>query len=88
MRTLAIDIETYIDVDIKKAGVYAYAESTAFTILLFGYKYDDEDVKLIDLTIVNELPQQIIEDLKDSTVIKTAYNANFERVCLSKYLNL
>ena len=88
MRTLAIDIETYSDVDIKKAGIYAYAESTAFTILLFGYKYDDEDVKLIDLTIVNELPQQIIEDLKDSTVIKTAYNANFERVCLSKYLNL
>ena len=88
MRTLAIDIETYSDVDIKKAGVYAYAESTAFTILLFGYKYDDEDVKLIDLTIVNELPQQIIEDLKDPTVIKTAYNANFERVCLSRFLGV
>ena len=85
MRTLAIDIETYSDVDIKKAGVYAYAESTAFTILLFGYKYDDEDVKLIDLT-VDSLPLSIILDLYSSAVIKTAYNANFERVCLSSFL--
>lgn len=86
MRTLAIDIETYSDVDIKKAGVYAYAESTAFTILLFGYKYDDEEVKLIDLT-VDSLPLSIILDLYSSAVIKTAYNANFERVCLSRFLN-
>lgn len=85
MRTLAIDIETYSDVDIKKAGVYAYAESTAFTILLFGYKYDDEEVKLIDLT-VDSLPLSIILDLYSSAVIKTAYNANFERVCLSSFL--
>ena len=87
MRTLAIDIETYSDVDIKKAGVYAYAESTAFTILLFGYKYDDEDVKLIDLT-VDSLPLSIILDLYSSAVIKTAYNANFERVCLSRFLGV
>lgn len=87
MRTLAIDIETYSDVDIKKAGIYAYAESTAFTILLFGYKYDDEEVKLIDLT-VDSLPQSIILDLYSSAVIKTAYNANFERVCLSRFLGV
>ena len=87
MRTLAIDIETYSDIDIKKAGVYAYAGSTAFTILLFGYKYDDEEVKLIDLT-VDGLPQSIILDLYSSAVIKTAYNANFERVCLSSFLGV
>lgn len=88
MRTLAIDIETYSDIDIKKAGVYAYAESTAFNILLFAYKYDDdEDVKLIDLTEDINLPTYILEALEDSNIIKTAYNANFERVCLSKFLN-
>ncbi|EIA22149.1 Putative DNA-directed DNA polymerase, partial [Candidatus Arthromitus sp. SFB-2] len=88
MRTLAIDIETYSDIDIKKAGVYAYAGSTAFTILLFAYRYDDEEVKLIDLTETKTLPQSIIDDLNNPNIIKTAYNANFERVCLSKFLNI
>ncbi len=88
MRTLAIDIETYSDIDIKKAGVYAYAGSTAFTILLFAYKYDGDEVKLIDLTETKTLPQSIITDLINPNIIKTAYNANFERVCLSKFLNI
>lgn len=88
MRTLAIDIETYSDIDIKKAGVYAYAGSTAFTILLFAYRYDGDEVKLIDLTETKTLPQSIITDLINPNIIKTAYNANFERVCLSKFLNI
>lgn len=88
MKTLSIDIETYSDMDIKKAGVYAYAESAAFTILLFAYKYDDEAIKIIDLTEIKTLPQFIINDLINPDVIKTAYNANFERVCLSRFLNI
>ena len=88
MKTLSIDIETYSDMDIKKAGVYAYAESAAFTILLFAYKYDDEEIKIIDLTEIKTLPQFIINDLINPDVIKTAYNANFERVCLSRFLNI
>lgn len=88
MKTLSIDIETYSDMDIKKAGVYAYAESAAFTILLFAYKYNDEAIKIIDLTEIKTLPQFIINDLINPDVIKTAYNANFERVCLSRFLNI
>lgn len=88
MKTLSIDIETYSDMDIKKAGVYAYAESAAFTILLFAYKYNDEAIKIIDLTEIKTLPQFIINDLINPGVIKTAYNANFERVCLSRFLNI
>ncbi|MBZ9623269.1 DNA polymerase [Clostridium sp. FP2] len=84
---LAIDIETYSSIDITKCGVYAYTQAKDFEILLFAYAYDDEEVKLIDLASGEKLPQNIIEDLTSPRVIKTAFNASFERTCLAKYLN-
>ena len=84
---LAIDIETYSSVDITKCGVYAYTEAEDFEILLFAYAYDEEEVQLIDLASGEKLPQKIIEDLTNPAVIKTAFNASFERTCLAKYLN-
>ena len=86
MQTLSIDIETYSDVNLSKCGVYKYAESPDFEILLFGYSADGSDVTVIDLAQGEYLPQEIIEALTDNTVIKWAFNANFERVCLSRYL--
>lgn len=86
MQTLSIDIETYSDVNLSKCGVYKYAESPSFEILLFGYSTDGSEVTVIDLAQGERLPQEIIEALTDDTVIKWAFNANFERVCLSRYL--
>lgn len=86
-RTLAIDIETYSDVDLVRSGVYAYTTSPKFEILLFAYSFDDDEVKVIDLATGETLPNEIILALEDEKIIKTAFNANFERVCLSKYLN-
>lgn len=83
-KTLFLDIETYSSVDLAKAGVYKYAESSDFQILLFAYAYDDEPVTVLDLT-KQELPESIIKDLNDKTVLKKAHNAQFERVCLSHY---
>lgn len=84
---LSIDIETYSSVDIRKSGVYAYTEAEDFEILLFAYAYDDEEINTIDLAFGENLPQSIIEDLTNPKLIKTAFNANFERTCLAKYLN-
>ncbi len=84
-KTLSIDIETYSPLDLKKSGVYKYVED--FTILLFAYSIDYGEVKIIDLT-KDELPQNIIDDIYDDKVLKTAYNAQFERVAISKYLKL
>lgn len=86
MQTLSIDIETYSDVNLSKCGVYKYAESPDFEILLFGYSADGSEVTVIDLAQGEHLPQKIIDALTDDTVIKWAFNANFERVCLSRYL--
>ena len=86
MQTLSIDIETYSDVNLSKCGVYKYAESPDFEILLFGYSADSSEVTVIDLAQGERLPQEIIDALTDDTVIKWAFNANFERVCLSRYL--
>ena len=86
MQTLSIDIETYSDVNLSKCGVYKYAESPDFEILLFGYSVDGSDVTVIDLAQGERLPQEIIDALTDDAVIKWAFNANFERVCLSRYL--
>ena len=86
MQTLSIDIETYSDVNLSKCGVYKYAESPDFEILLFGYSADGSEVTVIDLAQGERLPQEIIDALTDDTVIKWAFNANFERVCLSRYL--
>lgn len=83
----SIDIETYSSVEIKTAGVYKYIEAPDFEILLFSYAFDDGPVQTIDLT-KEKLPQFLIDALLDPNIIKTAYNANFERICLSKYLGI
>ncbi|MEG0051403.1 MAG: DNA polymerase [Terrisporobacter sp.] len=86
--TLAIDIETFSDVDLSKSGVYAYCNSPAFQILLFAYAFNNEEVKIVDLARGEKLPQYVVSALLDEYIIKTAFNANFERVCISKYLNI
>lgn len=86
MKTLSIDIETYSDVELGKCGVYKYAESPAFEILLFGYSVDNGEAGTIDLARGETLPPDLIDALVSDEVVKWAYNANFERVCLSRYL--
>lgn len=86
MRTLSIDIETYSSVDLASSGVYKYAESEDFEILLFAYAYDDGPVEVVDLICGDELPDEVLHDLTNPKVIKRAYNAQFERTCLSKVL--
>jgi DNA polymerase len=84
---LAIDVETYSSTDLIKCGVYAYVEASDFEILLFAYAYDDNPVEIIDLACGEKLPQAVIGDLINPKIIKTAFNANFERTCLAKYLS-
>lgn len=79
MRTLAIDVETYCELDIKNVGAYRYCEHPSFEIMLFAYAYDDEPVRIIDFMNGETLPFEIIEDLENPDVLKTAFNANFER---------
>ncbi len=86
MRTLSIDIESYSDVDLSKCGVYKYAASPAFEILLFGYAVDGGDVRVVDLACGEQIPDEIIYALSDASVTKWAFNAMFERVCLSNFL--
>ena len=86
MKTLSIDIETYSSIDLTKSGVYKYTQND-FEILLIAYAYDDEDIKIIDLKNNEKIPENLKKDILDENVIKTAFNANFERVCLSKYFN-
>ena len=87
MKTLSIDIETYSGYDLSKYGVYKYTESPDFEILLFGYSVDDGDVQVIDLAAGEHLPPEILNALTDDDVQKWAFNANFERVCLSRYIS-
>lgn len=86
MKTISIDIETYSDVNLAKCGVYKYAESPDFAILLFGYAVDGGPVQVIDLAQGETIPEEILEALTDDSITKWAFNANFERVCLSRYL--
>ena len=86
MKTLSLDLETYSDVNLAKCGVYKYAESPDFEILLFGYAVDGGAVQVIDLAQGESIPEEILDALTDDTVTKWAFNANFERVCLSRYL--
>jgi DNA polymerase len=88
MRVLQIDIETYSSTDLGASGVYRYAEAPDFEILLFGYAYGDNPVEVIDLTAFETIPDQVLQDLVNPDVIKTAFNASFERTCISKYLNI
>ena len=87
MNTLSIDIETFSDVDISKCGAYKYAESSSFEILLFAYAADGGEVQVVDLAAGEKIPQEILAALTDDNVIKWAFNANFERICLSRYLS-
>lgn len=77
--TLSIDVETYSSIDIKTSGAYKYCESPDFEILLFAYAFNDEPVQIVDFTQHEALPQRVIDELYDPDVIKTAFNANFER---------
>ena len=84
-RILEMDIETFSDVDLIKCGVYAYADSPAFEVLLFAYSFDGGETRVIDLAQGEELPEEVAEAVFDGSVVKTAFNANFERTCLCKY---
>jgi len=86
IHTLSIDVETFSDVDLKKCGVYKYAESPNFEVLLFGASVDGGEVTVYDLASGDTVPEEIIKALSDDSVIKWAYNASFERVCLSVWL--
>lgn len=85
-RVLGIDIETFSSVDLPKCGVYRYVESPDFEILLFAYAFDDEEVGFIDMACGEMLPKKVLDALEDGSIIKAAWNAQFERTCLSKYL--
>ena len=86
MKTISIDIETFSDINLAKCGVYKYAESPAFEILLFGYSVDGGEVQVVDLAQGERIPSAILDALTDESVTKWAFNASFERVCLSRYL--
>ena len=82
---LSIDLETYSDVDLPNCGVYRYVEGD-FHILLFAYAFDDEETKCVDMACGEHLPAEVVDALQDDNIIKSAWNAQFERTCLSKYL--
>lgn len=86
MKQLSIDIETYSSTNLNQTGVYRYADSDDFELLLFGYAVDFGPVKVVDLTQGEKIPSQIIQALDDPNIIKSAFNAQFERVCLSNYV--
>ena len=86
MQSLSIDIETYGSVDLSKCGVYKYTEAADFDILLFGYSVDGGPVQVVDLACGETIPQEIIAALTDDAVTKSAFNAQFERICLSRWL--
>ncbi|WP_071027596.1 DNA polymerase [Peptoniphilus raoultii] len=86
MKKLSIDLETYSSVDLGKSGVYKYAESEDFEILLFAYSIDNGEVQVLDLVSGEIIPEEILSALSDESIEKWAFNANFERVCLSRFL--
>ena len=88
MNHISLDIETYSSVDLNKSSVYRYSEAPDFEILLFGYSVDDAPVQVVDLASGEHIPEEILAALTDERVTKWAFNANFERVCLSRYLGM
>lgn len=86
IKTISIDIETYSDVDLQKCGVYKYVQSPEFEVLLFGYSVNGAEVKVVDLAQGETIPDEILMALTDEKIIKWAFNAQFERICLSAYL--
>lgn len=85
MKELGIDIETYSSNDLPSCGVYRYVEAPDFTILLFAYSIDNAPAVCCDFAMGEELPAEIIDALRDPAVVKTAFNAAFERICISHY---
>lgn len=88
MNNLSIDIETHSSAELSKCGVYRYTESPDFEVILFGYSIDGDDVRVVDLLRCETLPSEVLSALEDDSVIKSAFNASFERVCLSRFLGL
>ena len=88
MKTISLDIETYSSVDLKKCGVFKYAESPDFEILLFGYSIGGGEVAVVDSAAGERLPPNVMDALRDDSVIKWAFNSSFERICLSRWLGL
>ena len=88
MKTLEIDIETFSSINLAKAGVYKYSQSADFQVLLFAYSINEGPVEVIDLALGGKIPDEILSSLNDSRVTKWAFNANFERICLSSFLGL
>ena len=88
MKNLSIDLETYSSADIGKTGVYRYSESPDFEVLLFGYSIDGAPVQLVDMTCGECVPEEVLDALTDPSVTKWAFNASFERICLSRWLGL
>lgn len=86
METISIDIETYSGNDLNKCGVYKYVQHPDFDILLFGYAVDGGEVRVIDLTAGEEIPDEVLAALSDENITKWAFNSNFERICLSEWL--
>lgn len=88
MKSISIDIETFSSMNLQKSGVYKYCESDDFEILLFGYSIDGGEIQVVDLARGEKIPNEIINALTDDSIIKWAFNAQFERVCLSKWLGM
>ncbi len=86
IKEMSIDLETFSDIDIKKSGVYKYASSPNFEILLFGYSVNSSPAEVVDLAMGEELPEWIIDAIVSDNVTKWAFNATFERICLSNYI--
>lgn len=82
---LSIDLETYSDIDLTKCGLYKYVEGD-FHILLFAYAFDEEDVRIVDMTCGEQIPQEVLDALDNPEIIKAAWNAQFERTCIGHYL--
>ena len=88
MKTLEIDIETFSSINLAKAGVYKYSQSADFEVLLFAYSINEGPVEIIDLALGDKLPEKILHAITNHKVTKWAFNANFERICLSRFLGL
>ena len=88
MKYLSLDLETYSSADLSKCGVFRYAESPDFEILLFGYSVDGDEAHVVDLASGELIPPDILAALTDPTVTKWVFNAQFERICLSRWLGL
>jgi len=87
MTILSLDLETYSNADISATGAYRYVDDSNFQILLLAYAFDDDPVQVVDLAQGEHIPIEIVEAIHDTTIMKAAFNANFERLCFSRYLN-